>query len=130
MLWFLENILIPIVISLIFMWYSRRYMNQVNRCNSFQKYIKKIKNLLVLATPNNFNEDKEAEITLVMDNLLSKFSLKNKEQNDMVKEKLDGIRRSLSTLSKSIKEELYQETSALMVENLDSLLKEVKRKHF
>jgi hypothetical protein len=128
--WFLENILIPIVISLVFMWYSRRYMNQVERCNSFQKYIKKIKNLLVLVTPSNFNEDKEAEIALAMDNLLSKLSLKNKKQNNKVKEKLNDIRRRLSTLSKNIKEELYQETSALMIENLVSLLKEVKRKHF
>lgn len=112
------------------MWYSRRYLNQVNRCNNFQKHIKKIKNLLILATPNNFNEDKEAEITLAMDNLLSKLSLKNKKQNDEVKEKLNNIRRNLSTLSKDIKEQLYQETSALMTESLNGLLKEIKRKHF
>lgn len=128
--WFLENILIPTVISLGFMWYSRKYMNQENRCNNFQKYIKKIKNLLVLATPSNFNEDKEAEIALVIDNLLSKLSLKNKKQNNEVKEKLNDIRRNLATLSKNIKEQLYQETSALMIENLNSLLKEVKHKHF
>ncbi|SMM99536.1 hypothetical protein SPONL_656 [uncultured Candidatus Thioglobus sp.] len=105
-------------------------MNQENRCNNFQKYIKKIKNLLVLATPSNFNEDKEAEIALVIDNLLSKLSLKNKKQNNEVKEKLNDIRRNLATLSKNIKEQLYQETSALMIENLNSLLKEVKHKHF
>ncbi len=130
MFWLLENVLIPIVISLGFMWYSRRYLNQVNRCNNFQKHIKKIKNLLILATPSNFNEDKEAEITLAMDNLLSKLSLKNKKQNDEVKEKLNNIRRNLSTLSKGIKEQLYQETSALMTESLNGLLKEIKRKHF
>ena len=57
-----------------------------------------------------------------MDNLLSKLSLKNKKQNNEVKEKLNRIRRNLPTLSKNIKEELYQETSALMIENLGSLL--------
>ena len=130
MAWFGENILIPIVISLAFMWYGRRYMGQVNRCNNFQKHIKKIKNLLVLATPNNFNEDTEAEITLVIENLLSKLSLKNKKQNKEVKEVLNSTRRNLATLSKKINEELYQKTSALMIENLDSLLKEMKCKHF
>jgi BMFP domain-containing protein YqiC len=88
------------------------------------------KNLLVLATPNNFNEDTEAEITLVIENLLSKLSLKNKKQNKKVKEVLNSTRRNLATLSKKINEELYQKTSALMIENLDSLLKEMKCKHF
>jgi hypothetical protein len=130
MFWFFENILIPIIISLVFMWHGRIYIKRINRHNSFKKYIKKIKNLLILSSHGNFNEDKEAEITLAIDNLLSKLSIKNIEEKESVKEKLGCVRRSLPTLSKNIKEQSYQKTSALMIENLSDVLEKTKRKYF
>jgi hypothetical protein len=130
MFWFFENILIPIIISLVFMWHGRIYIKRINRHNSFKKYIKKIKNLLILATCDNFNENKEAEITLVIDNLSSKLDLKNKKRHSNVQEKLDRIRRGLPDLSKNIDESLFQQKSALMVETLNDILKNKDIKHF
>jgi hypothetical protein len=112
------------------MWHGRIYIKRINRHNSFKKYIKKIKNLLILATCDNFNENKEAEITLVIDNLSSKLNLKNKKRHSNVQEKLDRIRRGLPDLSKNIDESLFQQKSALMVETLNDILKNKDIKHF
>jgi hypothetical protein len=132
MIWFLENILIPIIISLVFMWYGRIYIKRINSYNSFKIYIEKIKILLILPTCDNFNENKEAEITLVIDNLSSKLNLKNKKLHNNVQEKLDRIRRGLPDLSKNINESLFQQKSALMVETLNDIIKDkdIKHKHF
>jgi hypothetical protein len=132
MIWFLENILIPIIISLVFMWYGRIYIKRINSYNSFKIYIEKIKILLILPTCDNFNENKEAEITLVIDNLSLKLNLKNKKLHNNVQEKLDIIRRGLPDLSKNINESLFQQKSALMVETLNDIIKDkdIKHKHF